>query len=127
MENMVAGSIFIIINLFMMIGFMEMFRKIENQKHIKTTSKTHIGGRKQERPRYYALINYQVNGKEYQLKSKFHSTYFANEQRITVSYNQEQPEDAKIKLDLRLMMPVLLFLTIGLLAFLSGFYHYFIL
>lgn len=75
-----------------------MFKRVKNQKTVKGTivsleCKNETG----ESSKYYAYVEYEVNGRLYVVKSRNRSTAYRTGQKLNVAYNKEKPDESFIK------------------------------
>lgn len=75
-----------------------MFLKVKNQK---TTTGTVVSleckNETGESSKFYAYVEYEINGKIYVVKSRNRSTAYHTGQKLKVAYNRENPRDSFIK------------------------------
>lgn len=75
-----------------------MFKRVKNQKTATGTivsleCKNETG----ESSKFYAYVEYEVNGVIYVVKSRNRSTAYRTGQKLTVAYNSENPNESFIK------------------------------
>ena len=76
-----------------------MFTRVKNQKTTtgEVVSVEYKHDTDEEKPTFYAYVEYEVNGELHTVKSRNRSSSYHTGQKIKVAYNNENPSDSFIK------------------------------
>lgn len=76
-----------------------MFTRVKNQKTTtgEVVSVEYKHDTDEEKPTFYACVEYEVNGELHTVKSRNRSSSYHTGQKLKVAYNNENPSDSFIK------------------------------
>lgn len=76
-----------------------MFTRVKNQKTTtgEVVSVEYKHDTDEEKPTFYAYVEYEVNGELHTVKSRNRSSSYHTGQKLKVAYNNENPSDSFIK------------------------------